>query len=240
MENVNNVRPIRTEAQGTYLAIDTADTVAVINQALKAIGLDPQAKQLHGLRASGRRTVHEWVFPELREEIDGQEMLFRVALKNGAEPGVAFSLFSGFYRIVCANGLVIGEASGTKIIHRVGQTAETLVAAVPDAVRCAIESFTSGEAIGAAQEAAELKVLNPFDVIGGLNVPTRVKDKAVAAVAYGLNRPEDNALSAWGLYNLVNEVDRRGSRSRLAAALRDFGLLGDVVALTQAQHGEAA
>jgi hypothetical protein len=82
-------------------------------------------------------------------------------------------------------------------------------------------------------DAREVRVLDPVNIIGSLNLTKSRKDSLI----YNLDQAGESTSDAWGLYNYINEVNRLRSRRWDSAWAADEGLLDDVKLLAQAQGG---
>lgn len=147
---------------------------------------------------------------------------FEVVLVNGNDGSSAYRMMSGFYRMVCANGLIVGETlnevrvrhSGNAL-HDVIDGAYTVLQDAPlvmdrvDAMRAT--SLTRDEALAFATAAHQLRF------------PAASLDPAEAGFApapvepirlLSARRAEDQAerSNLWGVFNVVQENAIRGGQ----------------------------
>jgi hypothetical protein len=72
-----------------------------------------------------------------------------------------------------------------------------------------------------------------FDIIGSLPMSEAARRKSIYFWAQNASRrPEDRGYTAWQLYNLVNEFDRRFSKSGDAILARESTRFQDIQLLT--------
>lgn len=159
-------------------------------------------------------------------------------LKNANNGSAAACVGAGLFHWVCSNGMYIGLPSLVlKIRHVDGPRANELLDVLPGLVAEQARKIQTGELLGNCIDALDQSVPDPVDVLLHLpNVSVRARQVALEQVVNGTHREKDRPDTAWGLYNLVNEAQRRVSRSAYATANRDVSLLEDVLILAQDQE----
>lgn len=230
---------IITQVKGTYLEINDQSAIDKVSETLTKLGLQSSVdvrwrhfrkKNQTGLKLRADFTVGLDI-PGPR----GDNMKVRISLTNASLPGQAFALKLGALRLLCTNGLYgFGDIFERRINHRPGQTAIDLLESIP----AAIESVL-GEVHEIANQAKALDALlipNPVYIVQALGLPTKTEAAVVSMIERGTYRPQDTPSSAWGLYNLVNEVDRLyARRGSFAFQGRDEGMI-DKIVLLAGQH----
>jgi hypothetical protein len=157
----------------------------------------------------------------------------RLYVRNCNTGGEALSIGIGLYRLICANGLMMrfNDLFSARIRHVSGPKINSFLDELPTLIENQVESITSGEVFDSAYEASQVLIKNPIDVVASLPVSNTVKDRAIAQIVNQTHRAEDNPHTAWGLYNLVNELSRLRSRTEYNALNKDIGLLDHVLLL---------
>lgn len=225
---------IFTAAEGSYLYISTDDLLNSVRDSLTEIGLDAIVRPLTDPRYA-RQSV-EFRLPELKiQGPNGDDMEILLRVSNSSIPGTALSVKIGLYRMICQNGLFgFSYESIQRIVHRTGPMAYRKLDELPAAIRATMAYVNHLQAV--CDDLAATKIVDPISVIASLPVPNRVKESAIRLVALGRYRAEDAPYTAWGLYNLVNEIDRVQSRSTMASADRDTRLVDDIICLASDQE----
>jgi hypothetical protein len=216
-----------------FLNIDHNDIMRIIAESLP----DPNLDRLYLTRPGAAKFFARY---DLRDraiyipEADGP-LTPTIFVRNANDGSGALGVGVGLFRSVCENGLYFGLAGFLhKIRHIDGPKAHGLLDALPTAVEHCITAITDGSLEDMIRDAIETPVADPISVIGSLPTLISVRDKAIEAVINATHRPEDNPYTAWGVYNLVNELRRRRGRSVAAAAESDIGMLEHVMTLAAA------
>lgn len=224
-----------------YLSINNVDLRHAFSGAALQAGADTDTIKV--IKQNDRQIMLTVDMPRLTLDLPelGGQLTPRLWLRNDNGGGSALSVGIGLFRWVCMNGLYIGVQSfGTRLIHRDGPKAHGILDLLPEAMVAAMDDVASGAATDLMLEAATQVVTDPIDVIGSLDVGLRTKQAAISRIILGQTRQEDNANTAWGLYNIVNEAARVNGRSLYRAAVRDMDLLADIQVLAEHQLPGAA
>lgn len=223
----NEVQKIQTHEDGTYLFINSTDTIRVIESTLQKQGLN--------YRTVFGKNMTRFVLPDIKIQDGDSEMTGEIMFKNGLN--CALTLFIGAYRLICANGLVIGQGVGGRVIHRVGPKAYNFVENVEQITEKTVV-YLANDMQADIDYYQNEKVVNPLDVVLSLPIQNRVKESALHLLTDG--HENENVKNVWGLYNFVNELTRRRSRSFDSSLNKDIGLLDHVALLASNQEKEAA
>ena len=163
----------------------------------------------------------------------GGTIVPRLYVKNSNHGGECLVVGVGLYRQVCTNGLMMyfGDVHSNKIKHVQGPKLTSFLDVLPAMIEHQIKTIVSGQVFDEAYEASQVEVKNPINAIGNLPISNIVKDRAIAQIVNQTHRKEDNPYTAWGLYNLINELSRLRSRTEYNALNKDIGLLDHIVVL---------
>ena len=179
--------------------------------------------------------VSGWINATLPIEVGEGEALPRVYLRNRNDRRTALNIGVGFYRIVCMNGLIAGDQGyQARIIHRKGPKLDKFIHDLDNNLeRGFLESLVSFDSFKSDLEKVKLTTEQGINIIGWLPMSRRAKNQAFR---FWLNnnsrRPEDRGYTAWQLYQLVNEMDRRYSNSTNAVNNREKTRVSDIYLLT--------
>lgn len=153
----------------------------------------------------------------------------RIAITDQSFSGKALVITFGVYRLVCSNGLMGLRAFSTPI--RVPHYANRVQLMQRLTEVITLKLAESQEVLAEIEAMNKAMVVNPYQAVETLGLPTNVVKEVQAALATGSHRTEDNPNTVWGLYNLVNEMDRRNARRNSTAYLaRDAELVSRLVA----------
>lgn len=212
------------------------DTVSLVQSTLRV-------SARHGLHAEvhAGREYTQIRFGDLSTSAFGG-LTPQLWLKNRNDGTTACRLFAGIFRLICQNGLIIGDdVYSEKIIHIKGPKVNGFIDNFEIAADRAIESI--GTVLEAAEEALGSTVTEEqaISIVGSLNVLDSTKNATLSKVLTGRVRAEDRPDTLWGLYNIVNEINRtfapRGSQAYLQ---REETLFSDMQALYNFTKSEAA
>jgi hypothetical protein len=218
---------ITSTIQGTYTQVHTMSIVQAVESELRSRGLDYQAI---GASSKQRKQILTWRLPDVVITDGDSKMNGQIYLRNSEIPGTALTLLIGAYRFICTNGLVIGAGEGGRVIHRTGPRIEEFLQQVPVMIRNGLVNLQDE-----LQDTIDLNravpVSDPISVVASLPIQKTVKDTVIASICTG--RVTENVQDQWGLYNYINEVTRKHSRSTQSALTKDIGLLDHIQLLNQ-------
>jgi len=196
-----------------------------INFALKTVARDKSHTKAAGSYGGGETYRH--TFRSDQSVIVNRDTLFpQVTIVDRTFSGAALRAYIGFFRVVCSNGLVIpaGEAINLTVNHRL--SSEKQLRELHEVIGAAWGSVT------AAQEklvyAASVKV-DAARVISQLDMFSEVQ-RADLTRSLLIARAEDDTTTVAGLYQHINETDRKWSRLKSTAHLeRDVKMLDTIL-----------
>ena len=209
------------------------DTVV---EALRESGWAPVIAQEQRIRAADRFGFQKHLIRFHRREELGRAVLhdsrLELVLMNSHDGGCAFRLFAGVFRLVCANGLVVSEASfGAISIRHTHRTVEQVVDASQNIAH-------NSEGIGSRIEAFRQRTLTEAERTDFANRALALRYDSVAEApvrpSYLLEpkRREDHGTSLWQTFNVIQERMMRGSRPDRLKAMQESRRTARVRALT--------
>ena len=164
----------------------------------------------------------------------GEQMVAQLRVSDSTLPGQAFRVELGLFRLVCLNGLFAFDAGEqlARITHRIGPTAQDKLDVLADTIMQALKQLP--QLSNQAAIMAAIPVQQPIEVLKALNIPASVRSSVEFLILSKKNRSVDNPTNVWGLYNLINEVDRLHARKGSIAYLeRDTNLVDQIIEATQ-------
>lgn len=214
---------VSTEVQGTYTQVNTLDIIKVVETELTNVGLT------HYIKHSPKQKLITWRLPDVKID-DGDSILNgQIYLRNSMTPGVALTLYIGAYRFICSNGLVVGVGEGGKVIHRTGPKINNFVDTIPALIHNGVINLQD-QLQETVEENTGITVRNPIDIVASLPIQHSIKESVIEHICNGT--ATENINNVWGLYNYVNEITRKKSRSTGSALEKDIGLLQHIQLLT--------
>jgi hypothetical protein len=164
-------------------------------------------------------------------DIMGDKSIPRLLITNSYKGECALSFKVGLYRLVCSNGLVVGnDLFKERVIHLESNTNK--LDSIKESAIVALNYISErmvGDIEGSVQK--PLGLIDRYNVIQGLNLSKNVRKKIYDKVANPV-RPEDSTNTVWALYNIINEAIRESSRSELRNEERNFDLMDKVLRLS--------
>lgn len=220
-------------ASETFQAIDTQSVVEMTENALKAEGINYSVHRI--FNRSGQKGWIKFRLPDFKLKLFGtDEVQAEILLRNANDGRTAFCYMIGVHRFVCSNGLVVGHnLFKRRVIHRKGETIEQFLNHLPEQVAAAIHYIKTR--LVSDFEAATSKSLT---LVEQLQVTVKLEEAGWISPYVGRTvrrnlvtndrRPEDTN-TVWGVYNIVNEAMRKGSRSQHAQIEKNVNLLSQVI-----------
>jgi hypothetical protein len=181
----------------------------------------------------------EFKFEDLKNDLFGTPATPRLLIWNSYNGECALSINVGVYRVVCANGLTVGqEIFQDRAVHMEDSGIIKVVAEFQDKLKEALD-YVRHNMIPSLTERMNTDI-QPADVLrivrqlgqdGALSL--RNVDRIINHLSLDLetgdfifcNRKEDRDLTLWNLYNIINEVMRNTGRSTLAQEMKNVKLM---------------
>jgi hypothetical protein len=145
-----------------------------------------------------------------------------IQVRDQTYAGSKLVLRLGLWRQICSNGLFGFSVQTEERIAHYKKNEDTLKA-LDDTISGMFER--SSGLIMQVQDLQQRQI-DWRKVISQLDLPPKVLAELTQILWHGTNRPQDNPDNVWGLYNIVNEIDRRMARRNSIAYLdRDNRML---------------
>jgi hypothetical protein len=215
---------ITTVNHGSYLQISSNDVNGLIRKELTDRGLNYYAA------TSDNGKITRYRLTDIKINDGLTELQPEIFFRNSETPGTALMLYIGAYRFICANGLVLGVGDGGRLIHRVGQTADTFVAGISDMISRSVIHLVD-DLQDVITESRAIKVNNAIEIVASLPIQATVKQDALNKIVLG--RTKEDVSTVWGLYNEVNALTRLRTKKANNALEKDIGLLDHIKLLNQ-------
>lgn len=205
---------LMSTARDLGLAMDPTSTARITGNERRAIGVI----SLHGMAF----------------DLGGSLLTPRIMLRNDNTGRAALRVNVGLFRLICSNGLmasVPGMSFEKRISHIYSPNQIQKVLDIPMVAEELLRYVDSGALRDIVELAVDTPVQNAIDVVASLPIGERAKNDAIAVLAFGTNREQDDTRTAWGVYNVVNEAIRGRSRTEVLALTKDEGLLSHIMTL---------
>ena len=187
----------------------------------------------------GTTRVMEWTLQDERFKtlFKGDICYPTVTIINSNNKETALRLKVGVFRLICSNGLTIGdEWLSHKIVHRTGKTVEQKLDWFMEDLNDLIEYLSKGDYMDElAQEVTTplWEVDRMYQLAGSLRLPNKTKDELFYMIE-NPPRERDNIIDLWTFYNNVNEaIDRTVKRDSPARERYNKELLEDIIELAK-------
>lgn len=147
---------------------------------------------------------------------------------NGEKP---LTVLVGLFRLVCANGLIIGESIfKEKIRHVQGQTYEHKIASIGHRIDCALE-FVENDMMKNIDKFTGIQVnrQEQQSIVQRLGLSKRLTSRLEYSFEYPeILRKEDQDQNVWATYNVINEAIHKTTRSEMAELRKNVSLMDNV------------
>lgn len=133
------------------------------------------------------------------------ETVARMLVINSHDRSSAVHVHVGLFRFVCENGLIAGESIGDSFkVYHVGNTLQEQISAlIPKVIQRATEMLQV-RAMLQSRDVSELELSN-FLRASALMLQESTGRFVERETLYSVSREEDAALTAWNVYNVVQE-----------------------------------
>ena len=196
------------------------DTESLVNRVIADIGLPATVGSISNL---GNRSTKHAVVLTLTNPVmlAGTECLPRIYVRNSYAGESALTIRVGFYRFICANGMMVGTTHfNGRLLHLesgIKQLPE-LRRSITGAVQWLVKDLPL---LANRLNSVLLTPAQIQSILTSVNASKRLAEAVTTRVSMPLItiRPEDRrpdgALTAWNVWNLINELQRQRSRSQL-------------------------
>jgi hypothetical protein len=230
-----NITTIAKGTKGSFIAVNHDDLYATLKSALPSAVIEQWTKPSRTKAAAavggGERVLYRLKLDKLIPIVETDVVRPMIQLRDQTFPGAALQVEVGLYRLVCTNGLMAfsREFTPLRIPHYASRRDQ--LAAIADTVLDSLGRVAA--TVERAHHLTTVAVADPLAVLSQLELPKKVHDTAAMLITTGLHRKEDDPKNAWGLYNIINEVDAVKSRSRFAALSRDLDMTTKILTLVK-------
>lgn len=222
-----------------YRFINTTDIFDMIEKVMRDRQLSYTVKRLQS-RAL-KNTTHAFrITLDNHVTVNKDIVKPQIYLRNSYNGESSFQIMVGLFRLVCSNGLVLGENFfKERITHIQGPIADNKLLHLEVYLNKAIDWVFKYLESSLNQTSNELSYEKELKIIEGLKLtPKQVSD--LTAIRHdnhrlsGNVRDADKPRSAWVLYNVINEYLKQKSRSELRFFNRNTTLFDNIIELSKA------
>lgn len=160
--------------------------------------------------------------------VNGESLRGEIRIIDQDYAGRALTVEYGMYRLVCSNGLFAFRSIATpiRITHHLNKT--EMLMRLDSIIVASSEVFN--RMVEQANELLTATITMPVTVLErvamAVGISKRTLEQLKTMAYWKQNRPEDNINTVWGLYNMINEVDRQAARRNSVAYIeRDTKLI---------------
>jgi len=161
--------------------------------------------------------------------IAGERVIPRILVRDQTFAGKQMQVFVGFYRFVCSNGLIVPVSKDTStqltVSHRM--SSKQKLEQLDDAIAAALQHVILAKDI--LNEATSIKVDARYIISQLATFSPKQKERLTNSLVQA--RREDDVTTAFGLYNHINEWDRRHGRSFAKVTERDSTMLQAILSI---------
>lgn len=248
IDRLNNFKEqalIYKSTSDKYRTVDSQDLINTTERVLNEHGLE-YSRSIGGTVRGFKGTKHviKYTIENNELTIKGDKLKPTINFLNSYNGESALMIRVGFFRLICSNGLIVGQSFySDRLVHVKGMTIEAKLSALAIKLNDAI-CFIKNQAVDKLEQAfnkdltkdQELTVLN--NLKNDKVISNRIYDKAVMlrtqGIEHGFIRSEDSSRNTWTLYNTINEVIRTYSRSELSNTVKNIKLMDTVIEYAKA------
>jgi hypothetical protein len=214
-----------------YHEVDTEALLASLDRTLKANGWSDYSIRWSFPDKRAKSTAH-FMRIRLGSNLVVGEVRPEIVVMNSFNGECLLDLMVGMYRMVCSNGLTVGEGWFHESVRHVrGPKMATFLEEFEQKIVWALR-FIELELPKRIEQMKSIPIdtAKMIAIVEGLNLSAKAKEKVRELRARPV-RSEDAASNAWTLYNTVNEVLRFRSRSEFANEKKNTRLMDDILRL---------
>lgn len=228
-ENTSNV----VEMSNRYRLIPTSDIIKEVSNELDIRHVMYETRVIPG--KSGKKGWVEYLLHGNELKLFGTDSVVpKILLRNSTDGSCALQIHIGFLRLVCSNGLIVGNSMySDRVIHTKGPKVESFLDQLPSRITAALDYIMSGKLQREVETATavRLSLAEQLWTVVTLNENGTLSDEAAKDIRQSLvrGRREEDTDTVWGVYNVINERLRRRGRSQTAHLEKNVGLLQQVI-----------
>ncbi len=223
LNRLSILRGRRSNRTDKYQRILSEDIIEQVLRQLDSNGFTNVTTTIKMRNGLGTAHCIEFTLHDARMPVDGG-ILPKIIVFNSYNGECKCTVGVGIFRFVCSNGLMLGDNYfSVTIRHLVGDTLRRKLNSIEPGVAAALAEINTGLLSKVEQLRNErLTMEEAEDTVEQLGLSTRMYEDVVHYLRRtwsGVSgRPEDADHNMWTLFNIVNEVQRKRSRSEFARA----------------------
>jgi len=208
-----------------YQRVENADIMMMVAQALNDSGC---TFNVASVKTGNTKVQFRFTLDE-KYVVNGDMISPQIIVTNAEVAGTALRINLGFYRFVCANGMVLGtDLYNEKIIHRKGKTFDVKFNDIEHQIAAVLEYLRTDFVQDVEEQTSKtVSFEEGISIIGNLNIPSKSKDSALETWAMP-SRKQDSYEDVFCLWNIVNEQSRNTVDSAQARTVYNQTLLRDI------------
>ena len=209
---------------------ESIDTTILVNRVVEVAQRSGYTVDSINASATGRKSTKHVVrirFAGLKG--DGQNTYFpELVLFNSYDGEQSLRFSTGLFRLVCSNGLTIGEGITEQVRHRhiAGPKTEQFVRTLDTQIAACLKDLSGLGAVIERLQSVKLPATTELRITESLKLSKRMSEN-LRLIRDGY-AGRDHEQNLWAYYNAVNEVLRKGSRSTASNEFRNMNLLSTI------------
>jgi hypothetical protein len=219
------------QTSNRYQLVPTRQLVESIGKTINDHGHDFSLKLIAPNHRAKKTTAHGLeITLNTTMSVMGDNIAPRLYVLNSFNGEKQLQVMAGMMRLVCSNGLVVGqELFKEKIRHIQGETFEHKIAALSENISNAIKFMSKMD----EQIAGYMSVPTSRELQKSISQRLGFSKRLTDRLTYTFDNPdmireEDRGENAWLTYNIINETMKRSSRSELAFVGKNIDLMDRV------------
>jgi hypothetical protein len=215
----------------TYQNYSHDEAIYLVESALTTAGI---SYTIAYQQFSPRKMVANFRFDDyIIEGLGG--LIPQISVINSTDKSTALTLVGGVHRVVCSNGLVVGEIfDKERIIHRVGDTFDRKITSLPQRIVALIDNIIARSEELQELTAHTLTEEQMIEVTASITMSRKAKKAAIEDIVFQVSRrADDYDNNVWSLFNIINENLRKYS-TRNAYTKHNATLLENIQTLAAA------
>jgi hypothetical protein len=228
MVNVNKTTKDR------YKALDSQAILDLIEDKTNMLNLVSDVKFIKlGKRVT--RTKHTiQIDIDKNLKVMDDDVTPRIYVTNSYNGESSLIVHAGMMRLVCSNGLIVGESLfKEKVRHIVGETFDYKIAALGDKIERAIAYMIENTSQIESYVSIDITPEKQLNIVKRLGLSKRLTDRILYTMEHrDMLRFEDRGMNLWATYNIINETMKQSSRSEMGFFNNNVKLMDRVRNLT--------
>jgi hypothetical protein len=161
------------------------------------------------------------------------ECIPEIVLFNSFNGEGSLGIAVGLYRLVCSNGLTVGQdLFSEKVRHVRGPNMNGFLEDFESKIVWAIKYIKEKlEPQVQQMKNTKLSYTQMANIVEGLTLTPAARDNVVVNLQTSRRRAVESEDNLWNIYNIVNETLRRRGRSEFANEKKNVNLMDDIIRL---------